>query len=147
MKSSQVQSIREALRRFNRHAGVLKSDPYGIGLSLSQSSALVDLARLGPLKANELVRLLKLEKSSVSRLMSVLSDAGLIQVKSDPSDGRVKVLNLTAAGRKLAGVINKVSNRSVLEVFSVLGAREQAELVSAFEKLRTAVEAFETRRP
>src|SRR5689334_17863309 len=96
----EVQIVRESLRRFNRRAGVLKSDPYGIDLSLSQSSALVDIARFGALRPNDLVRLLNLEKSSISRLITVLEDKGLVTADEDPHDGRSKLLKLTKAGRK-----------------------------------------------
>lgn len=140
-KLEKIQLVRDGLRRFNRYAGVLKSDPYGIGLSLSQSSALVDLDRLGPLRSNDVVKLLNLEKSSVSRLISVLSQKRLITVKPDPSDGRLNILALTASGNKVVRLIHKKSNESIEVVLKFLNDREQKEIAQAFAKLSKAVES------
>jgi DNA-binding MarR family transcriptional regulator len=144
-KYERIQIIRDGLRRFNRRAGVLKSDPYGIGLSLSQSSALVDLERLGPLRSNDVVRLLNLEKSSVSRLISVLVEKRLITVKPDQKDGRLKVLSLAANGKKVVDLIHRQSNESVEEVFIFLNDKDQEEIASAFLKLSIAVDAASQR--
>lgn len=135
-----VQLVREALRRFNRRVGVLKSDPYGIGLSLSQGSALVDIGRFEALKPNDLVRLLRLDKSSVSRMIDVLVEKKLIAISNDPSDGRSKNLTLTPNGKKAVKVINEVLDQSVSKIFEHLDAKDQKALVTAFEKLAVAVD-------
>ena len=137
-----IRVIRDGLRRFNRRAGVLKSNPYGIGLSLSQSSALVDLERLGPQRSNDFVRLLNLEKSSVSRLASALVQKRLVIIKADKTDGRIKILSLTANGKKAVALIHQRSNKSVEEVFEFLSVREQEEIALAFEKLANAEKAI-----
>lgn len=139
MKSEQVERVREVLRRFNRRAGVLQTDPYGLGLSLSQGSALVDIDRFGQLRSQDLVQLLNLEKSSVSRLVANLEDRKLLKTAPDPEDGRSKQLSLTASGRKAVAVINRLANRVVEEAFEHLSAKEHAEVVSALEKLNHAV--------
>lgn len=137
-----IKVVREALRKFNRRAGVLKSDPYGIGLSLSQSSALVDIGRFGCMKANDLVRLLHLEKSSVSRMVTLLQNRRLVKVTNNPEDGRSKVLQLTKAGEKAVQVINEISNRSIAEVFHKVDTKTKQEIVSAFEKLTKTLEGL-----
>lgn len=135
-----VAAIREALRKFNRRAGVLKSDPYGIGLSLSQSSALVDIGRFGRLKSNDLVRLLRLDKSSVSRMVDVLIEKKLISVSDDSADGRSKILTLTASGKKVVLTINDLSDKSVTDVLKNLDLKDQRALAVAFESLGIAVD-------
>jgi DNA-binding MarR family transcriptional regulator len=140
---NRIKVVREGLRRFNRRAGVLKSDPYKLGLSLSQSSALIDISRFNELRVYELVDLLHLEKSSVSRLISVLEERRLIKVKDNPSDGRSKILTLTEAGRRAVNQINEISNRSLLELFEKLDAKEQKLIAAAFEKIASAVDQIE----
>lgn len=135
-----VETIREALRKFNRRAGVLKSDPYGIGLSLSQSSALVDIGRFDQLKAGDLVRLLRLDKSSVSRMLDVLLEKRLITASHDPADGRSKILALTANGKKAVLTIHELSNKSVTDILNHLNLKEQQTLVTAFKSLGIAVD-------
>jgi len=118
----------------------LKSDPYGIGLSLSQSSALVDIGRFGKLKPNDLARLLRLNKFSVSRMVDVLHENKLINVSDDPADGRSKFLALTAGGKKAVVTINEVANRSVTDVLNYLDLKDQRALAIAFESLGVAVD-------
>ena len=136
---------REALRQFNRRIGVLKNDPYGSGLTLSQGSALVEIERAGKLRPQGLVSLLNLEKSSVSRLISVLEEKNLITVGDDPNDGRGKVVGLTAAGKRMVGKINEAADSAVEELYRFLSAEEQVKLEAAFllmsQSLRAAAEA------
>lgn len=135
-----IKLIRESLRRFNRRAGVLKSDPYGVGLTLSQSSALVDLERFGHLKSNDLTQLLHLDKSSVSRMVTILANKKLIAISDDPADRRSKNLVLTATGKKTVQVINQISDKTVSDILCRLSAHDQNEIVRAFKKLSDAVE-------
>jgi DNA-binding MarR family transcriptional regulator len=136
MKSKDVQSVRECLRQFNRYAGVLKTDPYGIGLTLTQGSALVDIERHGSLRPNDLVRLLNLEKSSISRMVSGLTASGYIDIRPDPMDGRAKMLTLTKLGKKVADKINELANKSVKDILGQLTADDQKKVANAFEDLR-----------
>jgi len=139
----QVQTIRNGLRRFNRWAGVLKTDPYEIGLSLSQSSALVDIERSGKLKPQELAHLLNLDKSSVSRLIAVLESKNLIKVTNDSDDKRSKDLTLTTKGKEMVQKIHRISDQSVVEALNLLGEKDRTEIALAFEKLAHAVEQLE----
>jgi len=138
-----IKTVRDGLRRFNRRAGVLKSDPYGIGLSLSQSSALVDIDRFGNLSSSQLVQLLNLEKSSVSRLVAVLVEKKYIEVKSDSLDARIKNLILTKEGKKAVKTINDVSNETVEDVFKLLSPHDRENVARVFQKISLAVEMIE----
>jgi DNA-binding MarR family transcriptional regulator len=139
-----VKIVRDGLRKFNRRAGVLKPDPYGLGLSLSQCSTLIDISRFGSLRSNELVHLLHLEKSSVSRLISVLENKKFITLTNDPNDGRSKILTLTRSGERAVEEINHISNQSVLEVFHCLDSKDQKTISLAFEKLAQIIESMES---
>lgn len=141
--TKKVEAVRTGLRKFNRWAGVLNPDPYNLGLSLSQASALVDLERFGSLRPAMLAMLLKLDRSSVSRLISKLSNDGLISIKGSDHDRRVKDIRLTAKGAKALHKINKASNDSVIQVFKFLSNDDRDEIVQAFGKLAAAVELAE----
>jgi len=138
--SKKVEVIREALRLINRRVGVLSSDPYGLGLSLSQGSALVDIDRHGSLKPNDLVRLLRLDKSTVSRLIEVLVKKQMVSMNHDPSDGRARILTLTANGKKAVKSINQALDHSVSEIFERLEPRDQKSMVKAFENMAIVLE-------
>ncbi len=136
----EIEIIREGLRKFNRRAGVLKTDPYGIGLTLSQSSALVDLGRFGRLRSSELARLLCLDKSSVSRMVQVLVDKKLVVLIDDPLDRRAKNLELTAGGRKAVDTINEISDGAVADILNHLEPKQRKALAYAMERLGDAAE-------
>jgi len=142
--ANRIRVVRDGLRRFNRRAGVLKSDPYELSLSLSQSSALIDISRFNELRVYELVDLLHLEKSSVSRLVTVLEERGFIKAKDNPTDGRSKVLVLTEAGKKAVDQINDISNKAVTELFQKLNIKDQKLIATAFEKIAKVVEEIES---
>jgi DNA-binding MarR family transcriptional regulator len=139
-KTKQIEVIRNGLRQFNRRAGILKSDPYGIGLSLSHCSALIDIERNGSIKPSALTELLLLEKSTVSRLLSNLEAKDLIRTMTDSKDARGKVLTLTSKGKKLVEIINEVSNESVLSVFKNLTSQEQQTIVNAFQLISKVID-------
>ena len=67
--------------------------------SVSQALALHALDTDPPLSQQELAARLRLEKSSVSRLVADLERRGLIQRQRDEDNRRVVRLRLTAAGR------------------------------------------------
>lgn len=144
-EKEQIRIIRESLRTFNRWAGVLKSDPYGLGLSLSQASALVDIDRSVSLRPHELVARLNLEKSSISRLMNVLIKKSLIVAKSHKGDGRGKILCLTKRGQQVVEIINHFSDESISKPFRILNRQQQKNLVTAAQNLEFAVQKMETK--
>lgn len=139
MTNRRVQSVRNGLRTFNRWAGVLNPDPYGLGLSLSQCGALVDLERFGSLRPAALASLLKLDRSTVSRLISVLLDKRFIAVSESAEDKRGKVISLTQKGQKALAEIHRISNESITSAFRFLDNKDQEEVSRAFDKLSHAV--------
>jgi DNA-binding MarR family transcriptional regulator len=63
------------------------------------------LARYGPTHASSVADALAVDRSVVSRQAAQLQELGLIEVQTDPSDGRARFLALTpAAVEKLAEV-------------------------------------------
>jgi DNA-binding MarR family transcriptional regulator len=141
--TKKVETIRTGLRKFNRWARVLSPDPYELGLSLSQSGALVDLQRFGDLRPANLAKLLKLDRSSVSRLIARLAGDKLITIENSDRDGRGKILRLAPKGITALEKINQKSNESVLKVFEFLSSSDQEAISKAFEKLAIAVEKAE----
>jgi DNA-binding MarR family transcriptional regulator len=143
-KNTQIEVVRNGLRLFNRKAGVLKSDPYGIGLPLSHCSALIDINRKNSLKPSELTSLLLLDKSTISRILINLESKDLIKILTDDKDGRSKVLSLTSKGRKLVDIIDDVSNETVRDVFQKLNLQERQAVAHAFNLILQTFESNET---
>ncbi|MFE7077535.1 MarR family transcriptional regulator [Streptomyces sp. NPDC057620] len=83
-------------RRARASAGRLHPE-----LSLVSYTLLGHLEERGGCRATDLAAHYALDKSTVSRQVSALEGAGLIERRSDPQDQRVQVLHLTAAGKEI----------------------------------------------
>jgi len=70
------------------------------GLKVSQANVLVAVARMREARPTEVCRLLKLDKSTLSRDVEVMKRQGWLE-SDPPNGGRNQVLRLTHAGRKL----------------------------------------------
>ena len=73
----------------------------GPGLTPSQLAALASIERHGPLSPSELAELERISRPSATRILRGLLDAGLIERRPDPDDGRSALVETTERGRKL----------------------------------------------
>jgi DNA-binding MarR family transcriptional regulator len=69
-------------------------------LTPSQSSMLSRLDKDGPASASELAAAERIRPQSVASILAALREAGLIERRPDPNDGRRQVVSLTTAGRQ-----------------------------------------------
>jgi DNA-binding MarR family transcriptional regulator len=107
-------------------------------LTASQFSALTTVERHGELRLGELTRLEQIGKSTMTRLMSKLEDAGYIRRWVDPNDGRVFLVRLTEHGASVLRDAERRQEAYLLRQFEALEAADQTALlasVAAFEKL------------
>ena len=90
-----------------RALGLLEPDrtPCGQPVSPSVAHALTELAERPSATQTELGGRLRLEKSTVSRLVSQLEDRGWVERRRAAYDGRAMLLSLTDQGRDLAAQI------------------------------------------
>ncbi len=96
--------LQEWLIAFVRAFGLLRPDatPCGQPLSVSEAHALLELSRDAGLSQATLGERLRLEKSTVSRLVTQLQGQGWVERARDPTDGRAIQLHLTTSGRRIA---------------------------------------------
>ena len=109
---------REAFVRLEREIGLLLRRSRAISARLAgelhpdlDGAAYGLLALLndaGPLRASDLVNLLDLDKSTVSRQVASLVDLGLVERAPDPADGRAQVLTPSAEGATRLARIREV---------------------------------------
>jgi DNA-binding MarR family transcriptional regulator len=77
------------------------------GLSFGKARALRRLARR-PMSMSELAGALDIEKPNATTVVAELEAAGLVQRRPHPTDGRAKVADVTARGRKIARRADKI---------------------------------------
>jgi DNA-binding MarR family transcriptional regulator len=71
------------------------------GLSLTAAATLTTLRRSGAARLTELAAGEGVSQPSMTALVGRLADAGLVQRRTDPGDGRAVLLTLTPAGADL----------------------------------------------
>lgn len=117
--------------------------PCGMPLPVSEAHALLELARHGPLNSTELAKRLQLEKSTVSRIVGKLEGRGWVQRIPHEGDGRVTLLELTAAGRKAEAVIAEARRHRLAALLDRVPAAEREPLLRALDTLVRATLAEE----
>lgn len=73
--------------------------PYELGTT--QWYVLYQLAHVGPTMQRDLVKVLQIERATLSAIISVLVRKGLVEQVPDSVDQRQKLLQMTAMGSKL----------------------------------------------
>lgn len=113
--------------------------PHGLGAT--QYYALHQLAVTGPTMQRELVRLLQVERATMSVVIAALVRKGLVEQVPDAVDQRQKLLRLTRAGTTLwrelpdLGFIRKVA----------FGGLSRSDIETTARVLRTATERLQQR--
>ncbi|GAB3424790.1 MarR family winged helix-turn-helix transcriptional regulator [Flindersiella endophytica] len=122
--------VRRARTRGNRAARELDARLDG-----SAYAALARVADGGPLRAKSLACQLGLDKSTVSRMLTTLTELGLIDRIPDPSDGRASLIRLTATGRDRVDAVRTKRRAELQALLAAWPAEDQetfARLLAAF---------------
>lgn len=110
---SDISHLREVSRKLVREFGFLRSTVAGTDLSPSAAHAMIEIGATDGMTAGQLCDLLILEKSSVSRMLRKLVEAGEVRETPAPGDGRTKLLSLTVKGRATLAAIDDYSRHQV----------------------------------
>ncbi|MFE0361201.1 MarR family winged helix-turn-helix transcriptional regulator [Streptomyces griseoaurantiacus] len=84
-------------------------------LSLVSYTLLGHLEDSGGCRATDLAAHYALDKSTVSRQVTALERAGLIERRLDPEDHRVQVVDLTEAGTRILAEVTERRRRAIRE--------------------------------
>ncbi|AHF85437.1 MarR family transcriptional regulator [Rhizobium leguminosarum bv. trifolii WSM1689] len=111
--------------------------PYDLGSV--QWYVLYQLATAGPTMQRDLVRLLTIERATMTGIVATLVRKGLVEQEPDRVDQRQKLLRITATGAKLWGELPDLSFiRSV-----AFDGIDEADIAVAVRVLQTATERLE----
>lgn len=124
-----VNDIRAASRQLVREFGFLDKTIAGTDLSGSGVHAMLEIGLHPGITAKELAARLKLEKSTVSRLLKSLESRGEIAQTRSRTDARSFGLSLTAAGRETFARIDNYGNDQALQALSRIKG-SQAEVIA-----------------
>ena len=139
--SADASELQDRLVSFIRAFGLHQPEttPCGQPIPVSEAHALSEVARHTPLGQLELCRRLRLEKSTVSRLVGQLVGRGWVERRIDPGDARAILLVLTPAGGAAAATL-AAARRVKFE--QLLGAIPDHSRVEVLRSLDVRTEAL-----
>ncbi|HDK6578759.1 TPA: MarR family transcriptional regulator [Klebsiella quasipneumoniae] len=125
-----IQQIRTASRLMVRELGFMNTTLAATHYSPSAVHTLLEVSVRGTITAAQLVTLLGLEKSSVSRMVARLLAAGELEERPCAEDARSKSLVLTVKGHDTVATINAYGTRRVVEALAHLDETQQRTVAS-----------------
>ncbi|HEX3931808.1 MAG TPA: MarR family transcriptional regulator [Nocardioides sp.] len=140
MDAESVSRLRRAVVKLSR---ALNSPATAAGLTPTQASTLGLLANRGPMSLAALNDLEHLNPSMLSRVVTKLDSAGLIERHPDPADLRAVLVEATPRGETVSQTIRSQRTADVLSRLPALDAaqvRAITEALPALEALAVALE-------
>lgn len=137
---TEVLPVRQASRALVRELGFLQAKDTATSLSHSHCHALIELEARGSLAQSELPPLLRLDKSTTSRVVAELVARKWIRSRASDGDARVRLLSLTASGREKVEHVHREANARVEQALQVLGAAERKTVLDGMELYARALE-------
>lgn len=112
----------------------------GPGLTPTMAATLATIARDGPLTLGELAGLEQVAPPTITKVVAKLEAGGLVERRTDPDDGRVRVVRLTAAGRRQLDANRSRRSAWLRERVAALPAEDRARLDDAVAVLERLTE-------
>lgn len=143
MDDEEIRDIRDASRRLVRELEFMRPTLAGTNLHASAVHAIIEIGRRQDITAADLAGILNLEKSSISRMIRKLIDAGEVAEAVSGRDARSKLLSLTDRGRKTLAEINAFARRQVSHAVGPLSLTARKSISTG---LATYARALESQR-
>jgi len=112
----------------------------GEQVSPSSVAALATIERRGPLAPSELAELERVKRPTITRVLSRLEEAGLVERTNDPTDGRAFLVSITRRGSELLRRIRTRKNAYLARRLGKLDADDLAALERAADVLERILE-------
>ena len=108
----------------------------GEHVSPSSVAALATIERRGPLAPSELAELERVKRPTITRVVSRLEEAGLVERTNDPTDGRAFLVSITRHGSEL---LRRIRTRKTAYLARRLGKLDPDDL-AALERAADVLE-------
>jgi DNA-binding MarR family transcriptional regulator len=109
-------------------------------MSLSQALALATLRDLGPRRVTELAEFEGVRQPTCTGLVNAMEAEGWVSRRSDGSDRRAVIVELTPDGRQILASMNEARSRLLERFLSSLSASDRMALGSAVPALERLIE-------
>src|SRR5438552_9704546 len=122
----------------------LRVEDKALGLSGPRASALSVIVFRGPITMSALAEAEQVRRPTITRLVDGLERRGLVRRVNDPADGRVQLVEATAAGKRLLQKGRARRVERLLKDIAHLPAEDQ-EVLARAAQLMEALRGPETR--
>lgn len=112
-------------------------------ISVSQLIALQEINRAGTLSPSQLAERMSLSRGTITTLARKMETVGLISRAPDSIDKRRHYFSLTPEGRTALADAPELLHEKFTTSFSTLQAWEQAQIISALERVASLIDADE----
>jgi DNA-binding MarR family transcriptional regulator/GNAT superfamily N-acetyltransferase len=129
----QVESVRAFNRYYTRRLGILTDRYLGQDRPLAEARLLFEIGDRADVR--DLRSRLGLDSGYLSRLLRSLEQQRLVRTHAHPADRRVRVAELTDAGRRERAELDTRSRTGIGELLAPLSAGQRAELIAAQERI------------
>ncbi|MFV0283612.1 MAG: GNAT family N-acetyltransferase [Castellaniella sp.] len=150
MDESQLLQVRRFNRMLTRRIGMLSHDYPGMGRPPGAARLLYEIGPDGA-TARDLRARLGLDSGYLSRMLRALEKTGLITLRPDAQDARVRRVILTAKGRRQWAVLDDRSKGLAAALLEPLGTTQRERLLAAMADverfLRASAVTIETADP
>lgn len=109
-------------------------------LSISHARVIYLLYQNDGLTQTELQQDLAIKPSSITKLIDVLVEKGLVQRQTSTEDARSRKIYLTAAGRKKEENLCRIRETTEAHLLHALPVEEQQTLLRLLKTLRTTID-------
>jgi DNA-binding MarR family transcriptional regulator len=140
MKDSHVSEMRAFNRFYTSLAGVLSRKFLNGKFSLPELRVLHAIAYAPGITAGEIVPLLRIDKSYLSKIIIRFEKRKFLTKKVSSDDGRAYRLALTSLGRREFAVYDRLSDDYVRQILTQLPDRDCEVLVECMRKITGILE-------
>lgn len=136
----QMQLLRENLRVLARKLGVLeRGEASCCGITLSQRYTIVEIGRAERMPVNQLIDILGVDKSTVSKSVEKLVKIGILVRENDPEDRRSIILRLSDKGQTLFNEIEGRATAYFEEVVADIPYDQREQIIEGLQYLTQAL--------
>jgi DNA-binding MarR family transcriptional regulator len=109
-------------------------------LSTAQLSALITVEASGPMRSGDLAVRENVAAPTMTRLIGVMADAGLVTRGPDPSDARGSLVALAPGGAAALAAVRRERNNILSRRIAALPAEQRAALAAALPALEALLD-------
>jgi DNA-binding MarR family transcriptional regulator len=123
-----IADIRQFNRFYTNRLGVLDRHVLDTGYSLTEARVIIEIGIMEQCIANNLVDILEIDRSYMSRIIAKLYKDGLLIKKKITLDNRTSLISLTSKGTALYNQLNEKSDEQIVRLVQGLSQKEIKEI-------------------